>query len=118
MLTRGSAFSLSRIRVSADAMEMEMAMTANGATTPTCWLRDSCRCFHGGSAVFSGVVARRGGVANKEEELATRCKCSDGVEAAAMVVRRRERRGASRGLMRGGRRRCCVKEEMREVQRT
>ncbi|QCE06794.1 hypothetical protein DEO72_LG9g1808 [Vigna unguiculata] len=81
-------------------MEMEMAMTADGAAAPTCWLRDSCRCFHGGSAVFSGVVARRGGVANKEEELVTRCKCSGGVEAAAMVVRRRERRGASRGLMR------------------
>jgi len=80
MLTRGSAFSLSRIRVSADAMEMEMAMTADGAAAPTCWLRDSCRCFHGGSTVFSGAVARRGGVANKEEELATRCKCSGGVE--------------------------------------
>jgi len=78
MLTRGSAFSLSRIRVSADAMEMEMAMTADGAAALTCWLRDSCRCFHGGSAVFSGVVARRGGVANKEEELTTRCKCSGG----------------------------------------
>jgi len=31
MLTRGSAFSLSRIRVSADAMEMEMVMMADGA---------------------------------------------------------------------------------------
>jgi len=31
MLTRGSADSLSRIRVSTDAMEMEMAMTADGA---------------------------------------------------------------------------------------
>jgi len=32
MLTRGSAFSLSKIRVSADAMEMEMAMTVDGVT--------------------------------------------------------------------------------------
>jgi len=31
MLTHGSAFSLSRIRVSAYAMEMEMAMMADGA---------------------------------------------------------------------------------------
>jgi len=34
MLTRGNADSLSRIRVSADAMEMEMAMTADGAAAP------------------------------------------------------------------------------------
>jgi len=31
MLTRGSADSLSRIRVSVDAMEMEMAMTVDDA---------------------------------------------------------------------------------------
>jgi len=46
MLTRGSAFSLSRIRVSADAMEMEMAMTADGAA----------------AAVFQrGLLFQRGG---------------------------------------------------------
>jgi len=35
MLTCGSAFSLSRIRVSVDAMEMEMTMTAEDATPPS-----------------------------------------------------------------------------------
>ena len=46
MLTRGSADSLSRIRVSADAMEMEMAMTADGAVV------------HGGPTVRRGGCSR------------------------------------------------------------
>jgi len=60
MLTRGCAFSLSRIRVSADAMEMEMAMTADGTAPPSPARLDGGRAMAEtdacGAAVADGVA--------------------------------------------------------------
>ena len=97
MLTRGSADSLSRIRVSTDAMEMEMAMTADGAVVHggpmvrrVC---DSCRCRRWWLAGRRWWRADVSMVVREEEELAVavvvRRSCCNGGGDCVEALRRR-----------------------------
>jgi len=82
MLTCGSAFSLSRIRVSTDAMEMEIAMTADGAAPPSMatkarwlpWLLQRW-CDGGGASLLQVGSGRRGGLRRMVREWWRHC-CS------------------------------------------